>query len=244
MAHWYHSGTKTYIVAFAKIFSDIHIKRIDAGDVEVKDIKVPLVYASKNKLSYQLAQNADTSSTSIVLPVIGFNIESLEFDPVRKLNSLNSRTVGQDQSIYEGIPYNYNFSVNIKSKYQDDLWQMLEQILYYFKPDTFLDVKELPFADYVRDVKVILESTDLNMENEYDQDSSREVGATLNFILQGFIYPPTTADTVIHHVDVNFINNLDLQIVNLTHDWMDPNIVTTLTEDDGVPRISQSLPPV
>ena len=51
MNHFYHKITRTYIIAFSKLFSAIHIKRFDGDDTEIKDIKVPLVYASKSKLS-------------------------------------------------------------------------------------------------------------------------------------------------------------------------------------------------
>ena len=228
MAHWYNSTTKTYIIAVSKIFSDLHIKRFDDSNVEVKDIKVPLVYASKNKLSYILQKASNSDSISTVLPIIGFNIESLEYDPNRKMNSLNEIRLTEDEYILEGVPYNYNFSVNIKTKYQDDMWQILEQLLYYFKPAVTLNVKEFPNTN--RDLIIKLTSTDLNFENNYDQDTSRELTTSLQLELKGFVYPSSSLDKPIYNIDVNFINNLNAEIVNISHDFIDPDAVTTITE--------------
>lgn len=232
MNHWYNGIAKTYIVAFSKLFSDIHVKRIDAGDQEVKDIKVPLIYASKQKLSYLLQNTED--KISLVLPAISFNIESIEYDPTRKLNSLNEVRVNDSQFIFEGIPYNFNFSVTIKSKYQDDLWQILEQALYYFKPGTSLNVKELPFSTDDRDVLVSLLSTDLNFESDFGEEESRELEANLQFVLKGHIYPSVSDDKIIEHVDVDFINKLDEQIANISHDFIGPSqndVETIITEN-------------
>lgn len=231
MAHWYHGITKVYIIAFSKLFSDIHIHRVDSGDATVRDIKVPLVYASKNKLSYVLQQNPDTTAASIVLPVIGFNIEGLQFNPQRKLNSLNQLQVDPDNSIYEGLPYDYQLSVSIRTKYQDDLWQVLEQVLYYFKPDVSLDVKELAYGDFARDVMVTLNGVSFQNELEMSQseESSRHFEADLDLTLKGYIYPNAATDKIIEHTDVNFINKLNEQIVNISHDFIDPDIITTKT---------------
>ena len=205
MIHFYNSSSKTYIIAFSKLLSNIHVKRTDSTNQEIKDLKVPLVYASKNKLSYMLQRNNESDSAALVLPAIGFVIGGLQFDPQRKMNSLNQITVEQDRSIYEGMPWNYNFQVTIKTKYQDDFWQILEQVLYYFKPDANLDVKELPYVDYVRDVQVTLLGVDLNTELEMDSESQRSFEANLDFVLKGYIYPSAMDDNVIEHIDVNFI---------------------------------------
>ena len=231
MAHWYHGITKVYIIAFSKLFSDIHIHRVNAADATIKDIKVPLVYASKNKLSYVLQQNPETASASIVLPVIGFNIEGLAFNPQRKLNSLNQLQVDDGKSMYEGLPYDYQMSVSIRTKYQDDLWQILEQALYYFKPDVSLDVKELTYTGFARDVMVTLNGVNFNNELELNQaeESSRHFEADLDLTLKGYIYPSETDDKIIEHIDVNFINDLNNQILNISHDFIDPDIITTKT---------------
>jgi hypothetical protein len=232
--YFYNATTKVYIIAFSKLFSGLHVKRYDSDDNETKDIKVPLVYATKNKISYELQKNPDSSTASIVLPVIGFNIDGLSFAPQRKLSSLNSMTVDTEQSMYEGVPYDYQFTVNIRTKYQDDLWQILEQVLYLFKPDISLDVKELSYPDYSRDVQVVLNSTSFENELELTQEPESQRGfiATLDLTLKGFVYPSVMNDTLIEHIDVNLNNELDKLMVNISHDWIPPDIVTTITEYD------------
>jgi hypothetical protein len=229
MNHWYNAAAKTYIISFARLFSNIHVKRIDSLGAEVKDIKVPLVYASKSKLSYLLQNTED--AVSLVLPIMGFGIEAIEYDSERKNNSLNEIRIDDSTYIFEGVPYNFNFTVTVKTKYQDDMWQIIEQFLYYFKPGTSMNVKELPFSTADRDVNVVMLAHNLNFENDYGQEESRELEASFNFVLKGMIYPPALTDgAIIEHVDSNFINKLDYQIAQISHDFIDPDTVTTINE--------------
>jgi hypothetical protein len=235
MAYFYNATTKVYIVAFSKLFSDIHVHRVDPADQVVKDIKVPLVYASKNKISYELQKNPDASAASVVLPVIGFNIEGLTYSPQRKLNSLNQLNVDDGKSMYEGVPFDYQFAVNIRTKYQDDLWQILEQVLYYFKPDVSLDVKELAHPDFARDVQVTLNAVSFENELELSQaeESQRNFIANLDCTLKGYVYPSASDDVIIEHVTVNLFDNLNAEIARISHDFIDPDIITTIEENYG-----------
>ncbi len=233
MAYWYHNIVRTYIIVISKIFSDINVKRLDDDDNEIKNIKVPLIYASKNKISYMLTQKDDVGASSLILPVIGFIITGLQYDPVRKMNSLNTINVEDGKYMFEGIPYNFNFEVTVRTKYQNDFWQILEQILYFFKPDLNFDVKELPYLNFIRDVNIVL--NDVSLENELEltreEESFRNFQATLSLTLKGFIYPSDLPESLIEHIDVNFQNEQDKIIANISHDWHDPNIVTTITEN-------------
>ena len=232
MAFINNQTTKKYIIAFSKLFSDIHVKRYNSAGAEVKDIKVPLLYASKRKISYLLQQNADASSAGIVLPIMSFHIDGMTFDAERKMNSLNEIIVDTDETLYEGMPYNYDISLTLRTKYQEDYWQIVEQLLYLFKPELTLDVKELDFPDFVRDVMVTLEGITLENEIEMtqDEDSTRNMQANLNFKLKGYIYPDSSTDKIIEHIDSNLINKLDKLIANIAIDWNDPDIDTTITE--------------
>ncbi len=231
MDYFYNGITKTYIIGFSKLFSNVFVKRTNSSDQVIKTIKVPIIFASKSKLSYLLQANDSTGSARLVTPVISFNIEGLEFAPDRNISSLNDITVDDNESMYEGIPYNYNFSVNIRTKYQDDYWQILEQVLYLFKPDITLDVKELPYPDYVRDITINLNSVALDNELDMtqDEDSSRGFIASLEFTLRGFIYPASTTDKIIEHIEVNMTDSLDHIMTTINHDFIDPDIITTIT---------------
>jgi len=237
MTHFYNSTTKTYIIAISRIFSDIHVKRYTSARVASKDIKVPLIYAPKRKVSQVLQQTADTASAGLVLPAMSFYIEGMQFDSERKMNSLNEVSVSSTSTMYEGIPYTYDFNFRIRTKYQDDYWQILEQVLYLFKPELSLDVKELNphSSSYLRDVMVTLESValDNDLELTQDEDSSREFNASLSCLLKGYVYPPVIEDeNRIEHIDVNFINDIDAELENISHDWVGPDdddIETTIT---------------
>lgn len=232
-----NSVTKQYVVAFAKPFSDIHIKRLNEDYEEIKDIKVPLVYATKSKLSYLLQREASADSASLVLPVIGFSIIGMQYNGQRKLCSLNTIDVGNDQYVYEGVPYDYNFSLSIKSKFQDDLYQILEQILYKFKPDISLEVKEVPELGITRDVTISLDSIAFDLNSEMDNETNRTLSIDLDFTLQGMVYPSPRDSKIIYDIFVNFRNNFNKipeadDIYATVHtSFQDPDILTIINEN-------------
>ncbi len=237
MAHWYNETIKQYVVAFAKPLSDIHVKRVRSDNTEVKDLKVPLVYASKNKLSYILQRKADTENVSSIFPLMGFNISGIDYNPERKLSSLNEITVNNNQYMFEGTPYDIHFDVAIKSKYQDDMYQILEQILYFFKPDISLEVKEINGLDMVKDVKIRLESIGVENELELTEESSRHFQTTLSFVLEGNIYPSIQDSKFIYDVYTNLrnIENLDPEpddlYATINASWQDPDKIIIINEE-------------
>lgn len=211
MSYWYHQTTKQYIIAVSKLFSNIHVKRKDAEGTELKDVKVPLMYATKRKLTNQLQHNLEADGVSVIYPAMAFYITSLEMSPQRKLSTSNEIVVDENRYVYEAVPYDYNFEVTIQTKYQDDFWQIVEQVLYYFKPDISLDIIELPELGITRDVLITLEGFDIETPEELDADaeSSRYFEATLSLNLQGAIYPPVKDNVFIYDVIANVRDNHD-----------------------------------
>jgi hypothetical protein len=234
--YWYNETTKNYIIAISKLFSDIHVKRVNDSDVEIKDIKVPLVYASKRKINYKLNRNPNTESASLVLPVIGFNLENINYNSNRKLNSINKIPTSSSQYVFEGVPYDYTFDITIKTKYQDDMFQIVEQLLYQFKPEVNLNIKEIPSLNISRDCKIKLNDVNLNFETELTQaeDSIRELEASLNITLEGFVYPMIKDSVFIYEVindikEYEYLGQEEQEILTrITHTWQDPDIITVI----------------
>jgi len=211
MSYWYHKTSRQYIIAIANLFSDIHVKREDGNGNEIKDIKVPLMYGTKRKMAMSLQRNENAENASFIYPAMSFNIVDLEYNGQRKLNTVNEIKVDDTHHTFEAVPYDYNFEVTVKTKYQNDLWQIVEQILYYFKPDVSLDIKEATDLNITRDVLIKLENMSI-MTDELDDsaESSRSFEATFNLVLHGAIYPPIKDDVIILDVHANVRNMEDL----------------------------------
>lgn len=93
--YFYHNHFRNLIVGFGTLFNDINIKRIDAQGNVIKTIEVPLAYGPKEKYLVRLAESTKISSdstnttiTQVTLPRISFEINSMTYDPDRKLKTL------------------------------------------------------------------------------------------------------------------------------------------------------------
>lgn len=237
--HFYFNSIKNYIIAISHIFDDIHVIRTDASGATVKDIKVPLTYAGKTKLFYKLQRNTEIEKKiAIILPRISFIMDSMQRDSIRSTPYTNTITIktenGNEEFQYNPIPYNFNFTVSIWSKFVDDLHQMIEQIPSFFDPDFNITVNEIPALNITKNISINLDNIDLQTDNDFSEDEDRIVTADLLLILKGYIYKPISNSKIIEHIKINMIdNNTEVKAVleNIEHRWNDltQNIDTSIS---------------
>jgi len=171
---FYHSTIRKAIVAFAKIFLDIYVVRTFEDKSEERRIKVPLTYGPKEKYIYRTVQDPELSKqVRMIFPRISFQLMSMNYITERKnLQTNKIRKIDEDGTIneytYTPVPYMLNLVVSIISRTQDDVNQITEQILPFFKPEYTVGINAIPELDIKNDVPIVL--TSINMSNEYDTD--------------------------------------------------------------------------
>jgi len=203
MQYFYHNMVRKYVVAFAHLFSDIKVQR-NANNVLLEEVKVPIVYATKGKMYYELKQHPMDKELAIVnnyLPRMGFYISGMQYDNTRKLNNMIDIKLDNGERLsYLGVPYNFTFELSILTKNQDDLYQIIEQICVQFTPDKTVTIKELNGLE--RDVSVNLDSVNLSSIYEYGEEEQRTVSVDMTFTVKGHFYPrlQSEPETLIHKV--------------------------------------------
>lgn len=234
--HFYFDTIKTYIVAMSHIFDNIHVIRSDSSGAVVKDITVPLTYAGKTKLYYKLQQDQDRQ-ISTILPRISFMFESMKRDPERSTlysNIIKFTNDGVNEEYqYNPLSYNFNFSASIWTKYTEDIFQMTEQIASFFDPDFCITVNEIPVLGITKDISILLNDIDLQVDNEFAEDGDRVITADLDFTLKGYIYKPVSNGKLITHIIANMHDdNVGKKLETIEHKWneLTKEIDTTITE--------------
>ena len=87
---YYHESIRKYVIYFGTMFNDLRIKRRNTDGNVIQNIKVPVTYAPREKMTSRLEANLDLQNQeSILLPRISFEMVSLQYAPERKLNTLN-----------------------------------------------------------------------------------------------------------------------------------------------------------
>ena len=209
---FYHQTIRKYVAVFGTLFNDINIERKNSSGTVVERLKVPLAYGPKQK--WLLAVQDTTADRKVIAtrtPRMGFAMTGISYDTARKLNTIGrnvkantSSTTTNMITMYNPVPYNFDFELFILVKNAEDGTQILEQILPYFTPEFTVTVNTIPDMNIKADVPIVLNSSSVADEYEGDLSTRRTITWTLSFVLKGFIYPNITSGQVIKTIEVNF----------------------------------------
>ena len=210
-----HDTIRNCTVSFGALFNGLKISRKNSDGTEAQLIDIPLAYSAREKWVSRLTGNPDLKrSTSMTLPRMAFELIGIEYDPTRKLNSMNkfSNIVAGDASSlhtsFAPVPYNLNFGLYTVAKTIEDSLQMLEQILPYFKPAYNTSINTMPSLGIIQDTPIVLHN--IQMDDNYLADFKEErlITNTLQFIMKTNLFGPVTTSAVIKNADVNCYTNL------------------------------------
>ena len=162
---FYHSHIRRAVAAFGTIFNNIVIQRKDSNDAVVQSLRVPLAYATKQKFLSRIEgqPNLTDQEVAIVLPRMGFEILSLQYDAQRRISPIHHHKKSTDSAtsvsqVFTSTPYDLSIGLYIFAKNQEDGLQILEQIIPFFNPDFSITVNDLPEMNIKRDIKITLDS--------------------------------------------------------------------------------------
>ena len=210
---YYHQTIRKYVAVFGTLFNDLNIERTNASGTVTEKIKIPLAYGPKQK--WLLAMSDTTASRKVTAtrsPRMGFALTSVDYDPVRKLNTVGKNWAANSSlsttttllTQFNPVPYNFAFDLFILVKNAEDGTQILEQILPYFTPEFTVTVNTIPDMGIKADIPIILNSSSVADEYEGDLATRRTITWTLSFTLKGYIYPDIKSSSIIKTVEVNF----------------------------------------
>ena len=190
--YFYHEILRKTVISFGTLFNGMVIKHTDSSDNTVSEIKVPLAYGPMQKFLARLEQSADLNKpVQMSLPRMSFEFIGLNYDATRKVTTTQQFiTTGQDKKAYMPVPYNMAFELNIMTKLNDDMLQIVEQILPYFQPSYNLSVTLMGDISEKRDIPVVLDSVTMNDDYEGDFSTRRALIYTLRFTAKTFLFGP------------------------------------------------------
>ena len=186
--YFYHEILRKTVISFGTLFNGMTIKHTDSSDDVVSEIKVPLAYGPMQKFLARLEQSPDLNKpVQISLPRMSFEFIGLNYDPSRKVTTTqtfitaNTANKTQEKKVYMPVPYNMQFELNILTKLNDDMLQIVEQILPYFQPSFNLSVNLISEIGEKRDIPIVLDSITMNDDYEGDFSTRRALIYTLRF---------------------------------------------------------------
>ena len=218
----YHKTIRKLVVAFGNLFNEIKLARYDADGKEVEHFLVPLVYGGKEKYVSRLEGDPELDKkVQITLPIMSFEMNNMNYDAGRKLNTNfknNAASGGASTtlSVYNPVPFDFDFSLYAYVRNIEDGAQLMEKILPYFTPDYTINLNMIPEMGVVKQVPIILKSVNNEIDYEGDYNTKiRSVVWTLNFTVKGYLYGPVTQPRIITSSFTNIITDPSLHNYNI-----------------------------
>lgn len=217
---FYYKMLRKYVILFGNMFNNISIVRNNSDDSERERIKVPIIYAPKDRYVTRLASDPDLfRDFQALLPRMSFEITGVSYDSSRKQNSLLRVAAGDNasrvSSSYMSVPYDLNFELNLYARNIDDGAQIVEQILPYFNPDYTVTVNPIPDLGYLKDIPIILSGVTQNVQYEGNYDGVRYVYWSMSFVLKGHFIGPVSKPKIIRKAIANIFNDPSLVAGNV-----------------------------
>jgi len=211
---FYNQTIRKYVIAFGTLFNDIVVRRFDTNGVSIQAIRVPIAYGPKEKFLVRITENPNLDpALRITLPRMGFDIQSVAYDPTRKLQRTikNTQISGTDKTVLKSqflpVPYNIGMRLSVFAKNADDAAQIIEQILPYFQPEWTMTLNLIPEMSLKYDVPVILNGTNLDDAYEGNFETRRSLIWDLDFIIKGYFFGPQTTAGIITRTQVDLHAN-------------------------------------
>lgn len=212
---YYNETIRKVVTAFGAIFNDVHIMMEDDANVKNRLFKVPLSYASKDKMMKFIHKemSQDVQKAGQILPRMAFWVDSIEPDTGRSTTKNLKYKLVKDGSPYwvRRAPWKVNMSLLIVGRYEENVLQVAEQIYPEFQPSIGLTIKPIEGVDFTEDLNVKL----LNMipeREETDSETTRTISQTFSFSIPVWFYTGSASSTLIETAIVEY--NVEIPITD------------------------------
>jgi hypothetical protein len=213
--YYYHQIIRKTIIAFGSLFNNIYIHHTDESGREVSEMKVPIAYGPIQKFLARIEQKPDLRKrVAITLPRMSYEMNSLSYDSSRKVSTVqtfNSVNGNNPIKVYMPAPYNIGFELNIITKLNDDMLQIVEQILPHFQPQFNLTIDLVDSIGEKKDIPIIIENIQMNDNYEGNYDERRNLIYTINFTAKTYLFGPIadTTEGLIKKVQLDYYTSTD-----------------------------------
>lgn len=213
--YFYHEILRKTVISFGTLFNNITIKHKDNSGAVVSEIKVPLSYGPTQKFLARLEQSPNLNKpVQMTLPRMSFELIGLNYDSQRKVTTTQtfitstSSNKTQEKKVYMPVPYNMQFELNVMTKLNDDMLQIIEQILPYFQPSYNLSVNLIQEIGEKRDIPIVIDSITMNDDYEGDFSTRRSLIYTLRFTAKIYLFGPisSASQDIIKKVSIGYIS--------------------------------------
>lgn len=216
---YYHSQIRRYTVLFASLFDDLVVSYQKDGKTLYKAVSVKQSVGNLYENTKQNFNDRDNRNVAMVLPAMAVELVSFARADERKLNRnldisskyINTGTNPNTVVQMNRMPYDFTFGVTIRTKTEDEMNQIVEQIAGAFNPDITFSVVDNVDLGWTQDV-VVACSADFQKTNNYtDIDELQYIEVDCSFVIKGYLYRRPIKNSIITSVSVSALFGKDIE---------------------------------
>lgn len=226
LTYYYPKTLFGITVALLDMFNEIKVVKHDISGNSLGEKNVPITFAPTEKYHKDRIENHYVDSDGVEhnqryylqIPRMALSLNGIAYSPERASGvnqwrywfqdslGLSEGDVDQIVSDYQPTPYDFNFTLDIKTDHIDCFSQILENILPYFNPKLMLRVKEFSFLNIERDLPVSMGGVNPDFSDDMTENDSKHADATINLTVEGWMYRPFVYSKVIKIINSNYYN--------------------------------------
>jgi len=205
---FYHNTIRKIVVAFGTLFNELSINREDSNGI-YQEIPVPISYMTKEKFIARINNiqqpGDETITIEETLPKMSFEMTGMIYDSSRKENTIQKMRseVDDDLFMFQRVPYNIDFTLNIATRKIDDSLRIVEQIVPYFTPELTLKIIDMEALQINTNIPITLADANYEIDSQGVFDDRRTVFWSLNFTAQAYLYANYRDNSVIRKAEIN-----------------------------------------
>jgi hypothetical protein len=186
----YNFEKRNLLLHFISAFDGVKIKRFDGSKFAKEVIKVPFVFAPKSHILYDVIGVTD----SIRLPIMAAEIKSENRDNERVKNKIDKIVYKNNNGSFvslQVIPWNIEIEMNILTKFQEDMDQIVQNFSVNTNPYAIISWQEPKSGRELR--TEILWNGDISFQypataNYSPKEPPFRVTATTSFTIKGYLF--------------------------------------------------------
>jgi hypothetical protein len=152
---------------------------------------------------------------------MSFEMIGMSYATERKLNTVRRNVAVHDsnnkanyKTMYNPVPYDISFELNIFTRYAEDSTKIIEQIMPFFTPEFTVTATLISEMNWTVDIPVVLEAVSIQDTYEADFLQRRALIHTLTFTVKGYLFGPISKTGIIKKANTNFYVDTSRSVAN------------------------------
>jgi len=225
LTYYYPRTLKQISVAILNMFNDMKVVKYDKEGNALFEREVPITWGPVDKMHQDRIEDHYVDANGVQhnvryypkIPRMALVLNGIVYSPDRATGvnqwrtwfkeslELSDSEVDNIITDYQPTPYDYSFTLFIKTDSTDYLAQILENILPYFNPALQLRVKEFSFLNIERDLQVTMDGVNPEFVDDMGENDTKFVNASINLTVKGWAYRKFLYSKVIKQINTKYL---------------------------------------